>query len=575
MGDVYRAVNVLAGREVAIKLLHPELVENEELAKRFFQEARAINRIRHPNVVDVLDAGMSELGPYIVMDLLEGESTGQLLARLGRLRVEAAMATILPVLEALDAAHRAGIIHRDLKPENVFVAVDAPNRRAIVRLLDFGIAKVLGGQATSSPRTRTGIVFGTPDYLSPEQATGDRPLDGRSDLFAVGVLLYELLTGAPPFRAPTAVATAFKVVHGEAPTLASAGVHVDSRVESVVHRLLEKEPDARFQTAGEVARELAPVVPEPQRAAALARLLDPEGRRGLDLTGEAQVSSVAPTSDAGLAAAEAEARSGLEPTRPAHGAMSTALAGARARSDAGSGGSQPPRSGTAVSAVAVSPAARSLAPDAAALTEAPAPRRMPAHLEGRFSVRGPVLRGVDRALTVAYGQAPRDAALARLTGKHAEDIRAGAINALVSYELETLDAYLELASLALVADRARWRDLGRDAVAGELHGFLRAALRPSPDLGAAVRRGVSVWQRLFSFGSWRVVAAGGGGVTVHIAELDAASQALRQWVIGVIEETASCATGRPVRASILAGGGDFDHELSCELTLGPGHPATS
>ncbi|MEJ7730674.1 MAG: protein kinase [Polyangiaceae bacterium] len=272
MGEVFRAFNVLAGRGVAIKFLHPELAENEELAQRFFQEAQAVNRIRHPNIVDVIDAGMSESGPYLVMEHLEGEAVSVVLARLTRFDLAATVGTLIPVLEALDAAHRAGIVHRDLKPENVFIARSAKGA-AQVRLLDFGIAKVLADDGPS-PRTRTGIVFGTPDYLSPEQATGETPLDGRSDLFAVGVLLYEMITGVRPFRAPTAVATAFKVVHGEAPTIGGAGVAVDRRVESTVARLLEKDPQHRFQTAAEVVRELEVLVPDAYaRAAAVARLV--------------------------------------------------------------------------------------------------------------------------------------------------------------------------------------------------------------------------------------------------------------------------------------------------------------
>src|SRR5262245_1540306 len=181
MGYVFRGENVLAGRAVAIKVLHPELSENSELAQRFFQEAQAVNRIRHPNIVDVIDAGVGEFGPYIVMEHLEGEGVGSALTRLGRFDMECSLSTAIPVLEALDAAHRVGIIHRDLKPENVFIAMDIGRQMAVVRLLDFGIAKVLDSNGPS-PRTRTGVVFGTPDYLSPEQATGESPLDGRSDL---------------------------------------------------------------------------------------------------------------------------------------------------------------------------------------------------------------------------------------------------------------------------------------------------------------------------------------------------------------------------------------------------------
>src|SRR5689334_14710558 len=273
MGDVFRAENVLAGRAVAIKFLHPELAQNAELAQRFFQEAQAVNRIRHPNVVDVLDAGVGEMGPYIVMEYLDGESVGAALMRIGRFEVDAVVGAAVPVLEALDAAHRAGIIHRDLKPENVFIAFDSTRGAAVARLLDFGIAKMLDASGPS-PRTRTGVVFGTPDYLSPEQATGEAPLDGRSDLFAVGVLIYELVTGTRPFRAPTAVATAFRVVHAEPAPLAAAGAFVDARIEAVIQRLLRKDPAKRFQTAADVVRELDRTLPDAQRrGGAVARLV--------------------------------------------------------------------------------------------------------------------------------------------------------------------------------------------------------------------------------------------------------------------------------------------------------------
>src|SRR6478609_1626855 len=143
MGDVFRAEPVGGGRSVAVKFLHHELAQNTELSQRFFQEAQAVGRIRHTNVVEVIDAGVGEMGPYIVMEYLDGESVGAALLRVGRFDTEAAVGTCIPVLEALDAAHRAGIIHRDLKPENVFIAFEAARGNVAVRLLDFGIAKVL------------------------------------------------------------------------------------------------------------------------------------------------------------------------------------------------------------------------------------------------------------------------------------------------------------------------------------------------------------------------------------------------------------------------------------------------
>src|SRR5580692_7059333 len=133
MGDVFRAEIVAGGRTVAIKFLHAELAQNMEVAQRFFQEAQAVNKIRHPNVVEVIDAGTGEMGPYIVMEYLEGESVGAALNRVGRFEVDAVVATAVPVLEALDAAHRVGVIHRDLKPENIFIAFDAGRSAVVVR----------------------------------------------------------------------------------------------------------------------------------------------------------------------------------------------------------------------------------------------------------------------------------------------------------------------------------------------------------------------------------------------------------------------------------------------------------
>src|ERR1019366_3814015 len=140
MGEVYRAENVLAGRGVAIKLLRADFAENEDLTRRFFQEAQAANKIRHPNIVDVIDAGFSAVGPYVVMECLEGTSLAHALNRVEKLDVATALAVILPTPSALDAAHRQGIVHRDLKPENIFLA--EINGEVRVKLLDFGIAKV-------------------------------------------------------------------------------------------------------------------------------------------------------------------------------------------------------------------------------------------------------------------------------------------------------------------------------------------------------------------------------------------------------------------------------------------------
>lgn len=604
MGHVFKAENVLAGRSVAIKFLHPELAENTELAQRFFQEAQAVNRIRHPNIVDVIDAGVGEMGPYIVMEHLEGEAVGSSLQRLGRFDLDGAVATVIPILEALDAAHRVGIIHRDLKPENVFIAFDSGRGQAVVRLLDFGIAKVIDSSGPS-PRTRTGVVFGTPDYLSPEQATGDAPIDGRSDLFAVGVLLYELLTGTRPFRAPTAVATAFRVVHAEAPTLAAAGVNVDPRLEAVVSRLLQKDPMKRYATAGEVARELEKFCPDPaRRVLALGRIININRR--IALTPPHATSAVGPnvasppppppTAVPDLDRPLPSAREPRSLPRSVYGndlpAPSVPIGSTRvvpmapsARNPIESSPSRGDSMHTTRSGIDPLPPVAPRAPLNArmsTLTSAPTmtggnisnpPAAKPVRVStpqprfpGMYQVRGAVLRAVDKAVIEDAGQRVRDQIIGQLPQRYADDFLNDSINALVAYDLEALDAYMELASSSFAHDPNRWRLLGRSAIGGELHNTVRSVLRPAPDLQIAVRRGISIWSRLFSFGSWKVSVSGPGRALLQVGEFDPATASLRMWVVGVVEETARRATSYDVRVNIVAGEVAFTPELSCELS---------
>ncbi|MBK8254068.1 MAG: serine/threonine protein kinase [Polyangiaceae bacterium] len=577
MGDVYRAEHVTTGRPLAIKFLHPELTDNADLAHRFFQEAQAVNRIRHPNIVDVLDAGVGDLGPYIVMEYLEGESVGAALGRLGRFEIDAAIGTAVPVLEALDAAHRVGIIHRDLKPENVFIAFDISRACAVVRLLDFGIAKMLDGNGTM-PRTRTGVVFGTPDYLSPEQATGEMQLDGRSDLFAVGVLMYELLTGTRPFRAPTAVATAFRVVHAEVPNLAATGVYVDPRVEAVVQKLLQKEPSRRFPTAGDVVRELNLLLPDQQRrTVALGRVINIQRRLAAASAADKEKKDVA------VSSSRRPALSSEGSTPPSNQPVSSLSRAAPQPAPAPR--QDPPRielrppeirssdirqgeptvpSKTLERRRPTAEPARPSAPIAAARRIGVRP--FPERFVGRFQVRGPVLRAVDRSVVEIYGQRERDEVVKNLPAKYASDFVQGSINAMVRYELEELDAYMELATDLLLHDVERWRELGRHAVGGELYNVVKSLLRPSPDYSSLIRRGAIVWAQLFSFGVWKAGTSAAGRTTLQIAEFEPAASTLRQWVAGMLEETARRALSADVKVTITGGEMAFMPELTCELS---------
>ncbi len=248
-GDVYRAVDERSGRTVALKLLR------DRLAAAPAPEAPLL----HPNVVATLDAGDSEAGPFVAMELLEGADLRRVLARRGRLDATSALAVLVPVLDALAAAHARGLVHGDLKPENVFVARGAGGG-ATVKLLDLGV-----GAAPVGP----GVVVGTAAYLSPEQACGE-PADARSDVFAAGVLLHELLEGSPPFLAPGAVATAYRVVHAPAPVVGHPAL------AGVLAAALAKDPARRPPHAGALAAALAPLAPDAGlSAAALSALATP------------------------------------------------------------------------------------------------------------------------------------------------------------------------------------------------------------------------------------------------------------------------------------------------------------
>jgi serine/threonine-protein kinase len=252
MGTVYRAGRLLIGDRVAVKVLHPDQMADPQAVERFRREAQTAARLKHPNVVTVYDFGVSREGlNYQVMELAEGESLRSLVERHGRLAETAAAEIIRQVCAALDEAHRQGIVHRDIKPENILVQTIPGGLQ--VKLLDFGIAALRDVKA--GRLTQTGAVVGTPHYMSPEQCLGEE-LDGRSDIYSLGIVLFEMLTGVVPFDSPTTTAIAIKHVNDPPPPPRILNPKISPAVESVVLRALEKRRDARPQTAGEMAREL-------------------------------------------------------------------------------------------------------------------------------------------------------------------------------------------------------------------------------------------------------------------------------------------------------------------------------
>jgi serine/threonine protein kinase len=258
MGTVYRATHLLIERAVAVKVLSQRFVGDETAQQRFRREARASGRMQHPNAVMVNDFGATEDGwLYIVMELLEGQTLRDLLAREAPLDPARAVSFMLQACAAVGAAHDAGLIHRDLKPANIFIE-QRPNLAAVVKVLDFGVAKFAVEEHDDDYKTLTqvGAIIGTPRYMSPEQCSGAAPLTPASDVYSLGIILYEMLTGAVPFSADTPLAVAFKQVSEPPRPPREIVASTPVEIERVVLHALAKNPAERPADANEFRREL-------------------------------------------------------------------------------------------------------------------------------------------------------------------------------------------------------------------------------------------------------------------------------------------------------------------------------
>ncbi|MDY0001523.1 MAG: serine/threonine-protein kinase [Polyangia bacterium] len=256
MGAIYEVEHIGFGKHFAMKLLLPELAQNLEVTARFEREAKAASAIGHPNIIEITDVGETDAGlRFIVMELLVGEDLAGVLKRLGALPLERAVEIVSQVLLGLQAAHSAGIVHRDLKPENVFVCL-SPTGGETVKLLDFGISKIAGTDEAKLRLTSTGLILGTPYYMSPEQAKGSRDLDHRADIYSVGVLLYEAVTGRRPYQAENITSLIFQIINGQIPPPSSLVSKLPEDLENVMLTALANEPDQRFQSASEFREAL-------------------------------------------------------------------------------------------------------------------------------------------------------------------------------------------------------------------------------------------------------------------------------------------------------------------------------
>jgi serine/threonine protein kinase len=258
MGEVYRARDTRLNRDVALKVLAASSPADSERLARFTQEARTTALVSHPNIVAVYDVGSRAGVPFVISELLDGE-TVRAKMREGALGVKVAVHYGLEIARGLAAAHQLGVVHRDLKPENIFITRDER-----VKILDFGLATCrdeMAGQRRRDSTTSTGpgTILGTVGYMSPEQVRG-LPTDHRSDIFSLGVILYEMMAGTAPFRGDSAIETLNAILKEDPPTLRLRNARIPEELERVVRHCLEKAPDARFQAARDLIFSLEPAI---------------------------------------------------------------------------------------------------------------------------------------------------------------------------------------------------------------------------------------------------------------------------------------------------------------------------
>ena len=247
MSSVYRAHDTLLERDVAIKILHGHFSGDDEFVERFKREARSVAQLQHPSIVTVIDRGQEGDSQYIVFEYVDGENLKELVVRKGRLDLREALQIAIEIAQALAFAHEHGLVHRDVKPQNVLLNGDGG-----AKVTDFGIARALD---VETGMTQTGTVLGSSNYIAPEQASG-RPVDAKTDVYSLGVVLYELLAGEVPFPGESFVAVALKHVHDPPPSLLDVRKDVPLRVVGAIDRALEKDPDQRFPTMRAFAAEL-------------------------------------------------------------------------------------------------------------------------------------------------------------------------------------------------------------------------------------------------------------------------------------------------------------------------------
>ena len=270
MGAVYEATHKLIGRRLAVKFLHALYATNPEVITRFQREAQAAAQIGHENIIEVTDMGTAPDGaPYLVMEYLEGTDVKGAIEKEGRLSPKRAAHILVQALGALQAAHDAGIIHRDMKPENIFLTSKGINPD-YVKVLDFGISKFKTFDSEGvKGLTQTGTVLGTPHYMSPEQARGEQNITPQSDIYAMGVIMYQMLTGQLPFDAPNYNALLIKIISEEPKPVETLNPELPPALVELVRRAMDRQTETRFKTCAELRERLLPFAPSISEIGAL------------------------------------------------------------------------------------------------------------------------------------------------------------------------------------------------------------------------------------------------------------------------------------------------------------------
>ncbi|MEZ4374454.1 MAG: serine/threonine-protein kinase [Polyangiaceae bacterium] len=514
MSVVYRAEHLLIGREVAVKLLLPERAGDRALGARLMREARALGKLHHPGVAQVMDAGVCEMGPYLVMEFLEGVTLNQFI-RQTKLTIDAALGVVVRVLDALSAAHDVGIVHRDLKPENVFLSLDDANKPSI-KLLDFGIAKSLEEGGDSEARTSTGMILGTPDYLSPEQATGDHWVDARSDVFSAGVMLYELLTGDRPFAAASAVATAYRIAHSEPEPLSQRKVPRGPALDALLGRAMAKDRERRYTSAQDFRRDL------------IALIEDPDAME-LELAGSLrlrQSQRVAARSRQSPVPQTPTVR--LDQEVPRHRAVRTSRPPIAAA----------PKPSSPSELLVAERELRASRPVRERVDETlESPRQLDwshrpkAEAQSPFHTRGAVIQALDRYVGQNFAPWMHRRVLDGLPPDARTELEEQTLQAIVYYPMDMATSYLRVATDELYGGNPAWcRQAGESAVEGSLGPMLRSALRLAPQV-VVLRRLTTACKPLLDFGDWQLDPHNG---ELTIENFEAAPMGLRLWLTGVL-----------------------------------------